>query len=88
MQMIAVSTADGQEIRLSPGKHSELIKDILEHFGPRYVPGGKIVYVGDTGDKWGYFNAQALRCIFRSNLTTNSATNWTPIPRQSGHGFR
>lgn len=61
MQMIAVSTADGQEIRLSPGKHSELIRDILEHFGPRYVPGGKIIYVGDTGDKWGYFNARALR---------------------------
>lgn len=63
MQMIPVGTPDGQEIKLTPGKHSELIKTILTDFGPRYVPGGQIIYVGDTGEKWGYFNKEALRAL-------------------------
>jgi len=61
MQMIPVSTVDGEEIRLTPGKHSELIKAILRDFGPRYVPGGKVIYVGDTGAKWAYFDGKMLR---------------------------
>ena len=36
-----------------------LIRSIIEEFGPRFVPGGMLVYAGDTGDKWGYFD-QAL----------------------------
>lgn len=40
----------------SPGKHSALIKALCEEFGPRFVPGGKLVYAGDAGKKWGYCN--------------------------------
>lgn len=58
---IPVKIADGKEITLSSGKHSELIKAIIEEFAPRYVPGGKVIYVGDTGDKWGYFDEAALK---------------------------
>lgn len=60
MQMIPVMVSEGMEITLTPGKHSELIKAIIEEFGPRYVPGGKVIYIGDTGDKWGYFDTAAL----------------------------
>ena len=49
---------DGDELSLSPGKHSELIKDIVEKFGPRYAPGGKVLYVGDTGSKMSYFDEE------------------------------
>lgn len=51
--LIPVQLALGKKIRLSPGAHSELIKAIVEEFGPRFVPGGVLIYAGDTGDKWG-----------------------------------
>ncbi len=55
-----VNIAGDKQITLSPGEHSELIRDIIEEFGPRFVPGGVLVYAGDTGDKWGYFDAPLL----------------------------
>lgn len=60
MQKVPVGIGEGKEIKLSPGKHSELIKGIIEEFGRRYAPGGKVIYVGDTGDKWGYFDTDLL----------------------------
>lgn len=55
MQMIPVEVAEGKEITLTPGVHSELIKQIIDEFAPRFAPGAEVVYVGDTGDKIGYF---------------------------------
>ena len=52
--------APGQEIALSPGEHSELIRAIIQDFGARFVPGGLLIYAGDTGEKWGYFDAASL----------------------------
>lgn len=60
MEMVPVTIADGKEVKLSPGDHSELIRTICEEFGPRFVPAGRLVYVGDTGDKWGYFDEDLL----------------------------
>lgn len=60
MVMVPIKISDGIKIRLSPGDHSELIRSIWEKFGPRFVPGGKLVYAGDTGDKWGYFDEMLL----------------------------
>ncbi len=57
---VSVKIAKGKDILLSPGVHSELIRDIIEEFGPRFVPGGVLIYAGDTGDKWGYFDAPSL----------------------------
>lgn len=57
---IPVEIAPGQQITLSPGKHSELIRAIIEDFAPRFAPGSVLVYAGDTGDKWGYFDAALL----------------------------
>ncbi|OGP70682.1 MAG: restriction endonuclease [Deltaproteobacteria bacterium RBG_13_60_28] len=50
----------GKEIKISPGEHSELIKAVVEDFAPRFAPGAVLVYVGDTGEKWGYFNKKLL----------------------------
>lgn len=60
MQRIPVIIRPGAEIQLSPGEHSELIKAIIESFGPSFVPGGLLIYAGDTGDKWGYFDSALL----------------------------
>ncbi|MCL2656462.1 MAG: restriction endonuclease [Betaproteobacteria bacterium] len=57
---IPVEIAPGQQITLSPGAHSELIRAIIEDFAPRFAPGSVLVYAGDTGDKWGYFDAALL----------------------------
>jgi len=57
---ISVQIAPGKKITLSPGEHSELIRAIIEDFAPRFAPGSVLVYVGDTGDKWGYFDAVLL----------------------------
>jgi hypothetical protein len=63
MKMVPIVVAAGQKIKLSPGEHSELIRALCEQFGPRYIPGGKLVYVGDTGDKWGYFDEPLLTSL-------------------------
>lgn len=59
-QMIPVQVAPGRNITLSPGEHSELIKKIIEEFASRFAPGSVLVYVGDTGEKWGYFDKPLL----------------------------
>lgn len=58
--MVPVKISEGKEIILSPGEHSELIRAIIEDFAPRFAPGSVLVYAGDTGDKWGYFDQPLL----------------------------
>jgi hypothetical protein len=57
---IPVQIAESKKITLSPGEHSELIRAIIAEFGPRFAPGSVLIYAGDTGDKWGYFDAPLL----------------------------
>lgn len=57
---IPVKVAPGKKITLSPGEHSELIRAIIEEFATRFAPGSVLVYAGDTGDKWAYFDAPLL----------------------------
>lgn len=60
MQMIPLILNDGTEIRLSAGAHSQLIKDIVTDFGPRFVPGAEVIYLGDTGAKEDFFKKEFL----------------------------
>jgi len=60
MQKLPVKLTTGETMRLSPGDHSGLIKAIIEEFAPRFVPGGVLIYAGDTGEKWGYFDKELL----------------------------
>ena len=60
MVQVAVQTRAGKTIHLSPGLHSQLIKAIVEEFGSRFAPNSLLIYVGDTGDKWGYYDEEAL----------------------------
>lgn len=57
---IPVAVAPGKRILLSPGKHSELIRAVIEDFAPRFAPGSALVYAGDTGEKWEYVNETLL----------------------------
>lgn len=58
--LVPVRIAPGRRIQLSPGEHSELIREIIENFAARFAPGATLVYAGDTGDKWGYYDSAAL----------------------------
>jgi BsuBI/PstI restriction endonuclease domain/BsuBI/PstI restriction endonuclease HTH domain len=60
MSHVAVSIPDGSSLQLSPGKHSELIRDIIEQFAPRFAPGSVLLYAGDTGNKSSYFDIRRL----------------------------
>lgn len=60
---VPVTIAKGSEINLTPGEHSQLIKAIVEEFAPRFAPGSTLVYAGDTGAKWGYFDKELLHRI-------------------------
>lgn len=51
MVMVPVTLPDGSVVRLSPGKHNELQRLIVEDFGSRFAQGAKVVYLGDTAEK-------------------------------------
>jgi len=61
MVQIPVILSSGQEIRISSGEHSQLIKEIIENMAPRFLHNSTLVYVGDTGDKWGYFDEKLAK---------------------------
>jgi adenine-specific DNA-methyltransferase len=48
---IPLQVADGTTYKLSPGKHNELQSAIVSEFGPRFAPGAKLLYLGDTAKK-------------------------------------
>jgi BsuBI/PstI restriction endonuclease domain/BsuBI/PstI restriction endonuclease HTH domain len=58
---VPLVTNSGVEINLSPGAHSELIIAIIQNFGANFVPGGELVYAGDTGAKWDNFGYDLLK---------------------------
>ena len=61
MSRVPIQIPGGLTIQLSPGEHSELIGAIVQEFAPRFAPKGKLVYVGDTGDKMGHFDESLLQ---------------------------
>ena len=60
MAMVPVVLPEGKELKLTPGAHSQLIRDIITEFAPRFAPGASVIYVGDTGDKVGHFEGERL----------------------------
>ncbi|NKQ34594.1 MAG: restriction endonuclease [Chloroflexi bacterium] len=60
MRQIPLDINPEQSVLLSPGAHSQLIKDIIEEFGPRFAPGSQVLYVGDTGNKTAFFDEAAF----------------------------
>ena len=47
MAMMPVHINDS-DLKFSPGKHNQLQKAIIEEFAPRFAPGARCLYVGDT----------------------------------------
>ena len=56
-------TIEGNEYYLSPGTHNEVQAAVVEEFAPRFAPGGKLLYIGDTENKDLYVNSAALEAL-------------------------
>ncbi len=54
---------EGNEYYLSPGVHNEVQAAVVEEFAPRFAPGGKLLYIGDTEDKNLYLNSAGLKAL-------------------------
>ena len=48
---VPIRLPEGLELSLSPGKHNEVQKAVVEEFAPRFAPGALLLYLGDTEDK-------------------------------------
>jgi hypothetical protein len=58
--MIEVTLPTGEKVDLTAGGQNVLVKEVVEKFCPRYTPGGHVVYLGDAGKKYRYFDANYL----------------------------
>jgi hypothetical protein len=67
---VPVTLPDGSQVALSPGGQNPLIKDIIEHLCPVFAPGGVVLYIGDTENKFVHLEAAALDAL---GVTLDSA---------------
>lgn len=51
LQKVKLNLPSGGIVRLSPGKHNALQVAIVSELGPRFAPGAKLLYLGDTAKK-------------------------------------
>lgn len=53
----------GFEFELTPGKHNQLHKEIIEQFAPRFANGSILLYIGDTAQKDLKFEESSLEYL-------------------------
>jgi adenine-specific DNA-methyltransferase len=63
MRRIPVEVASGKVITLSPGGQNILVEKIVADFCELFTPGGRMVYVGDTAEKFAYFDEALLKSL-------------------------
>jgi len=63
MRRIPLVLAAGVTIELSPGGQDALIRKVVDEFCPRFTPGARPLYVGDTKQKWAYFDEDGLGAL-------------------------
>ena len=60
-QPVEVRVSPANTFLLSAGAHSQLAKVFVETFGPAFLTGPQVVYIGDTARKSGYQNRGLMR---------------------------
>ena len=68
---VPVTLPDGSQVALSPGGQNPLIKAIIEQFCPAFAPGGVVLYIGDTENKFAHLETAGLKAL---SVTLDSAT--------------
>ena len=67
---VPVTLPDGSQVALSPGGQNPLIKAIIEEFCPAFAPGGVVIYIGDTENKFVHLEVERLKSL---GVTLDSA---------------
>ena len=70
MARVPVTLPDGSQVALSPGGQNPLIKAIIENFCPAFAPGGVVIYIGDTENKFVHMETANLAAL---GVTLDSA---------------
>lgn len=60
---VPVTLPDGSQVALSPGGQNPLIKAIIEQFCPAFTPGGVVLYIGDTENKFVHLESAGLSAL-------------------------
>lgn len=60
MKEISLKLPSGEIFSLSAGGQNILVEKIINEFSPKFVPNGKVLYVGDTAKKNTYLDKDAL----------------------------
>ena len=60
---VPVTLPDGSQVALSPGGQNPLIKAVIEHFCPIFAPGGVVLYIGDTENKFVHLETAGLSAL-------------------------
>jgi len=60
---VPVTLPDGGQVALSPGGQNPLIKAIIEQFCPPFAPGGVVLYIGDTENKFVHLETTGLAAL-------------------------
>ncbi len=60
IKQVPVQLSSGKKLKFSSGKHNDLQKAIIEDFLPRYGYNSKVLYVGDTSDKYLHLDKKSL----------------------------
>lgn len=63
MRRIPIQVAENRTITLSPGGQNVLIEKIIKEFCETFTAGGRLIYVGDTDEKWAHFDEALLRSV-------------------------
>ena len=63
MARIQLEIGPGKTITLSPGGQNILVEQIIQEFATRFTPGGVPLYVGDTNEKFAYFDEAGLAAL-------------------------
>jgi len=63
MKRIPIELAQGKVITLSPGGQNILVAKIVKDFCEIFTSGGRLVYVGDTDDKFAYYDESSLKSL-------------------------
>jgi type II restriction enzyme len=49
--LVPVILPSGEQLLLGPGKHNELQAAVIATFAPRFAPGAKLLYLGDSSER-------------------------------------
>ena len=60
---LTITLSNGQVLRLAPGPHNDLQRQVVEEFLPRFAPDSQVLYIGDSSKKILHRDDQRLTAL-------------------------